>query len=154
MIILLFFFFFQAEDGIRDVAVTGFRRVLFRSDNATAGLINLNLNQQQRVRRAGSSPELNNDYGAEYLWGIPKKGQSLKEVEDLLLEQIELVKQGKFEDWIIPAIITDFKKTRKAQLESDGARVGLMRNAFLAYQDWDHVVGEIDRIEKLSKQDV
>src|SRR5437867_535299 len=123
-------------------------------DNATAGLINLNLNQQQRVRQAGSSPELNNDYGAEYLWGIPKKGQSLKEVEDLLLEQIELVKQGKFEDWIIPAIITDFKKNRKAQLESDGARVGLMRNAFLAYQDWDHVVGEIDRIEKLAKQDV
>ena len=25
------FFFFQAEDGIRDVAVTGVRRVLFRS---------------------------------------------------------------------------------------------------------------------------
>src|SRR5437867_1548757 len=123
-------------------------------DNATAGLINLNLNQQQRVRRAGSSPELNNDYGAEYLWGIPKKGQSLKEVEDLLLEQIELVKQGKFEDWIIPAIITDFKKNRKAQLESDGARVGLMRNAFLAYQEWDYVVGEIDRIEKLTKPDV
>ena len=123
-------------------------------DNAAAGLINLNLNQQQRVRRAGCSPELNNDYGAEYLWGMPKKGQSLKEVEDLLLEQIELVKQGKFEDWIIPAIVADFKKTRKAQLESDDARAGLMRNAFLAHQDWDHVVGEIDRIEKLSKQDV
>src|SRR5881628_2379001 len=123
-------------------------------DNATAGLINLNLNQQQRVRRAGSSPELNNDYGAEYLWGIPKKGQSLKEVADLLLEQIELVKQGKFEDWIIPAIVTDYKKTRKAQLESDAARVTLMRNAFLAYQEWDHVVAEIDRIEKLSKRDV
>jgi len=27
----LFFFFFQAEDGIRDIGVTGFRRVLFRS---------------------------------------------------------------------------------------------------------------------------
>src|SRR6266853_825183 len=27
----LFFFFFQAEDGIRDLTVTGFRRVLFRS---------------------------------------------------------------------------------------------------------------------------
>src|SRR5688572_31065593 len=25
------FFFFQAEDGIRDLTVTGFRRVLFRS---------------------------------------------------------------------------------------------------------------------------
>src|ERR1051326_7040036 len=121
-------------------------------DNATAGLINLNLNQQPRVRHAGSSPELNNDYGAEYLYGIPKKGQSLKEVEDLLLEQIDLLKQGKFEDWIIPAIVTDFKKNRKAQLESEGARVTLMRNAFLAYQDWDHAIAEIDRIEKLTKQ--
>src|SRR2546429_9677481 len=35
---LPFFFFFQAEDGIRDVAVTGFRRVLFRS-RMRAGLV-------------------------------------------------------------------------------------------------------------------
>src|SRR5437870_5547080 len=77
-------------------------------NNATAGLIDLNLNQQQKVRRAGSGPELNNDYGAEYLWGIPKKGQSLQEVEDLLLQQVGLIKQGKFEDWIMPAIIADF----------------------------------------------
>src|SRR3989449_6197261 len=33
---LLYGFFFQAEDGIRDVAVTGFRRVLFRSRCAAA----------------------------------------------------------------------------------------------------------------------
>ena len=43
-------------------------------DNATAGLINLNLNQQQKVREAGSYPYLLNDYGAQYLWGIPKTG--------------------------------------------------------------------------------
>jgi len=28
---LFVFFFFQAEDGIRDIGVTEFRRVLFRS---------------------------------------------------------------------------------------------------------------------------
>jgi predicted Zn-dependent peptidase len=123
-------------------------------NNATAGLIDLNLNQQQKVRRAGSSPELNNDFGAEYLWGIPKKDQPLKEVEGLLLQQIELIKKGEFEDWIIPAIITDFRKNRKAQLESDDARVALMRNAFLAFQDWDDAIREIDRMEKLTKQDV
>ena len=123
-------------------------------NNATAGLIDLNLNQQQKVRRAGSSPELNNDFGAEYLWGIPKKDQPLREVEELLLQQIELIKKGEFEDWIIPAIITDFKKNRKAQLESDDARVALMRNAFLAFQDWDDALREIDRMEKLTKQDV
>ena len=62
-------------------------------DNATAGLINLNLNQGQKVREAGSYPYLDNDYGAQYLWGIPKDGQSLAEVEALLLEQIELIKK-------------------------------------------------------------
>jgi predicted Zn-dependent peptidase len=123
-------------------------------DNATAGLINLNLNQQQQVREAGCEPELNNDYSTEYFWGTPKKGQSLKEVENLLLQQVELVRKGAFEDWILPAIINDFKKGRKAQLESDNGRAGLMQEAFLNGQDWDFAVGEIARMEKLTKADI
>ena len=123
-------------------------------DNRTAGLINLNLNQQQKVRRAGSYPDMMNDYGAQYLYGIPKKGQSLEEVEQLLLEQIELIKKGEFEEWILPAIVTDFKKDRKSQLESDGRRVGMMRDAFLAYEDWDQAIAEIARMEKVTKADI
>lgn len=123
-------------------------------DNANAGLINLNLNQQQRVRQAGASPSQYNDYGTEELWGIPKEGQTLEEVEKLLLEQIELVKKGEFEDWLLPAIITDYKKMRKAGLESDEARVSMMRDAWIAHEDWDHAVAQIDRMEKLTKDDV
>ena len=123
-------------------------------DNATAGLINLNLNQKQRVRRAGSYPTLYNDHGAQYLWGIPKKGQTLEELEQLLLEQIEIVKSGGFEDWILPAIVTDFKKHEKREMESDNARVRRMRNSFLAHQDWSHTAGEIARLEKVTKEDV
>lgn len=123
-------------------------------DNATAGLINLNLNQKQRVRQAGCSPSLANDYGFQYLWGIPKQGQSLEEVEQLLLEQIELVKQGEFEDWIIPAIINDFKKMRKAELESNASRVGMMRSAYVSFEDWDHAVAALDRMAGLTKADL
>ncbi|MBI3417271.1 MAG: insulinase family protein [Verrucomicrobia bacterium] len=123
-------------------------------DNSTAGLINLNLNQKQKVRSASASRMLNNDYGTEYLIGTPKKGQTLPEVEKLLLEQIELLKQGKFDDWIIPAIITDFKKREKGGLESDVARVSAMHEAFIAFEDWDHSVDEIARMEKLTKADV
>ena len=68
-----------------------------------------------------------NDYGFQYLYGIPKQGQTLEEVEQLLLDQLELLKQGQFEDWIIPAIITDFKQSRKAGLERNGSRVSWMR---------------------------
>lgn len=126
-------------------------------DNATAGLINLNLNQQQKVRQAGASTSLywvQNDYGFQWLYGIPKQDQSLEEVEQLLLEQLELVKRGEFEDWIIPAIINDFKKTQKAGLESNSSRTAWMRNAFLAYEDWGRTVTSLDRMAKVTKADV
>jgi predicted Zn-dependent peptidase len=123
-------------------------------DNATAGLINLNLNQRQLVRSAGSYPQMNNDLGAQYLWGIPKEGQTLEEVEQLLLDQLEIIKNGEFEDWIVPAIINDFKKNQKAGLESNMARVGVMTNSFLSFSDWDHTVNEIARMEKVTKDEI
>lgn len=123
-------------------------------DNATAGLINLNLNQQQKVRQAGSSPPMYNDYGYQTLWGISKQGQTLQEVEQLLLEQLEMVKKGDFETWIIPAIVNDFKKSQKAGLESNGSRVSWMRGAFLSYEDWDHTIAGLDRMSKLTKDDL
>lgn len=121
-------------------------------DNSTAGLINLNLNQQQKVRAAGSNPRFRNDYGVQFLWGIPKDGQTLEEVEQLLLEQLELVKNGKFENWILPAINTDFKKSEKARLESDRARVSAMTDAFVGFTDWDYAVAELARMEKVTKR--
>ncbi|MEX2468768.1 MAG: insulinase family protein [Pseudohongiellaceae bacterium] len=123
-------------------------------DNRTAGLINLNLNQAQRVTEAGSSPLFLNDYGQQTLYGAPKQDQTLAEVEELLLEQIELIKRGEFEDWIIPAIINDFKKNEKASLEYNSARVTMMRTAFIEGDDWDHHIGEIARMEQLTKEDV
>lgn len=126
-------------------------------DNSTAGLINLNLNQSQAVRRAGSSTTshgTSNDDGAQYLWGIPKADQSLEEVEALLLDQIEIIKRGEFEDWLIPAIVTDFKKTYKRQLEANSARVSLLRDAFLADTEWKKARRTLERMEKLRKKDI
>jgi len=126
-------------------------------DNATAGLINLNLNQQQQVRRAGAwttSHRNQNDYGAQYLWGVPKQDQSLEQVEQLLLDQLELIKNGEFEDWIIPAIVTYFKKTYKRRLESNAARVGLIRQSFLSFESWDRSRGKLERMGKLTRKDI
>ena len=121
-------------------------------DNATAGLINLNLNQQQKVREAGSYPYLLNDYGAQYLWGIPKQGQTLEEVEALLLEQIALIKAGQFDDWIIPAIVTDFTKSVKQGQESNSSRVSFMRDSYLGFEEWSHAVRALDRMGKIDKR--
>ncbi len=123
-------------------------------DNRTAGLINLNLNQQQLVAAAGSSPLFLNDAGSQNLYGVPKQDQTLEEVEQLLLDQLEIIKSGGFEDWIIAAIINDFKKNEKAGLEFNQSRVSMMRDSFIQGTDWNYHVAELDRMSQLTKQDV
>ncbi len=123
-------------------------------DNSVAGLINLNLNQAQKVREAGSYPMIMNDYGAQFLWGVPKQGQTLQQVEQLLLDQVQLIRKGEFEDWIIPAIINDFEKNQKQAMEENSGRVQLMRSAFIAEEDWPFAIHELDRIRKVTKADV
>jgi len=67
-------------------------------DNSVAGLVNLDLVEKQRVRAAGCYPQNLNDYGAHYLYGIPKDGQNLDKVEHSLRTKIEQVKKGDVEN--------------------------------------------------------
>lgn len=123
-------------------------------DNASAGLINLNLSQQQRVSQAGSFPYIRNDAGSQFLWGAPKDGQTLEEVEALLLEQLEIIKSGEIEDWILPAIVTDFKKNEKLSMETNAGRLRIISTSFGEKKVWKDVVSEIDRMEALTKEDL
>lgn len=123
-------------------------------DNSQAGLINLNLNQAQRVREAHSRPRFMKDYGYNYFTGIPKKDQSLEEVRDLILGEIEKVKKGEFEEWIIPAIVTDFEINQKSGLEKNDGRVYWMVDSFINETDWKKEVNSLKELAKVSKKDV
>ena len=123
-------------------------------DNSVAGLINLDLVEKQLVRTAGSYPQNYNDHGVHFFYGIPKDGQTLDQVEKLILSQIERVKEGDFDDWVIPAVINDFKKQQKEDRENNSKRVELMRDTFLSFVDWEITNREIQELEKLSKEDI
>ncbi len=122
-------------------------------DNARAGLMN-QLVQRQEVRGASAHRVLMNDAGVEQLEGIPKKDQTLEDVEKLLLEQIDRLKAGDFNENLITAIINNQKKDQKAELEGNNTRVARMRNSFVRFEDWDHTVGELDRMARVTKEDV
>ncbi len=123
-------------------------------DNRSAGLINLNLNQAQRVREAGSFPLRGNDYGAQYLWGIPKDGQTLEEVEQLLLDQLETIKKGEFEDWLLEAIVNDFRKNQEQSFESNQGRVSAIRDAFINRRSWLEARHDLDRYAEVTREDI
>lgn len=122
--------------------------------NSQAGLIDLHLNQQQKVLQASCFPYTLTDYSTHILYGSPKQGQSLDELKDLLLNEIELVKKGDFPDWLIPAIISDMKLNKIKTYESNSSRANEFVQAFIQGFEWEDYVSEIDVLENVTKEEV
>lgn len=122
--------------------------------NSQAGLIDINLKLNQKVLSAGSFPNILDDYSAHFLYGVPKQGQKLEEVKDLLLDEIGKIKKGEFEDWLIQACINDLKLNRIEEIESNGRRAALMVDAFINQIPWQEYITEYDRMEEITKQDI
>ena len=122
--------------------------------NGNAGLIDLNLNQKQLVQNAGCSTTFLNDYGYHAFTGSPKEGQSLDEVKALILEQIQLLKEGKFEDWMIDAVVNDLKKSQLQQYENSTAVASAYYDAFIHRVDWKDKVAYLDALKKVTKEEV
>jgi predicted Zn-dependent peptidase len=122
--------------------------------NGTAGLIDLNLNQKQKVMSAGTNPNIMHDYSALMFTGKPKAGQSLDEVKELLLSQIELLKKGEFPDWLLTAVINDLKLRRIKEFESNSNRAMAFVDAFIQNESWKDVIESIDNLSKITKQEI
>lgn len=136
----------------KDAAILEFMDYMLT--NGKAGLIDLNLVQKQKVLRAGSYANTMSDYSIFQMYGTPKQGQTLDEVKDLLLGQVEMLKKGEFEDWLLEAVINNFKLEQYYQQQESGYAAYLLLNAFISKIDWKDQVGKIDLQSKLTKQDI
>lgn len=122
--------------------------------NSQAGLIDLNLNQKQLVQGASSFTNFDNDYGFHLLYGTPKEGQTLDQVRDLLLAQIDLVKKGEFEDWMIEAVVNDLRLSQIRQYENASSTAYAYLEAFIGFQDWKDRLKMLDDMKSITKQEV
>lgn len=122
--------------------------------NSQAGLIDLNLSQKQKLLQASCFPYTLKDYSTHILLGVPKQNQSLEEVKDLLLSQVELVKKGEFPDWLIPAVINDLKLSKTKRLESNSSRADDFVQSFILGIDWQTYVNEMSVLESITKEEV
>lgn len=136
----------------KDAAILQFMDYLLT--NGKAGLIDLNLVKQQKVLNGGSSSLPLSDYSIFMMYGTPKQGQTLDEVRDLLLGQLDMLKKGEFEDWLLEAVINNFRLDQYYQQQSSEYAAYLMLNAFINNTDWKDQVGRIDYQSKLTKQDI
>ncbi|HNI32698.1 MAG TPA: pitrilysin family protein, partial [Chitinophagales bacterium] len=90
--------------------------------NGTAGLIDININQQQKTLEAVSYAQSMKDYSMYVLEGKPKQGQTLEEVKSLLLHEMENLKRGNFDESLLQAVKNNFEKEKLQKMESNNNR--------------------------------
>lgn len=124
--------------------------------NGKAGLIDINLNKQQKTLRASASFYQMKDYGVFGLSASPRQGQSLEDASKLLLEQIALLKQGSFDDGLLKAITSNRKLSFLQAFDSNGNRAESLSNSFVLNRgtQWDKELGEIETASKITKAEL
>ncbi len=122
--------------------------------NGQAGLIDLDLVQKQKVLSASSGSWFMRDYGIHIFNGKPREGQTLEEVRDLLLAQLEKVKNGEFEDWIIEAIVNKSRLDFMNALEYPFYSAYSLMNEFTAGQSHADVLASLDKMQAITKEQV
>ena len=122
--------------------------------NGQAGLIDLDLTQQQKTLLAYGYASSQPDYGTFLVAGRPKAGQTLEEVRDLLLGEVAKLRSGDFDEKLIPATINNLKKEMMQAYENNSSRADMYVQSFINGSDWADEVKAIERMERVTKEDV
>lgn len=122
--------------------------------NGKAGLIDLDLNQQQKVLSGYGYPMGLADYSTFILGGVPKQGQTLEEVQNLLLGELHKLRSGDFDEKMLQANINNFKLYQIQNMESNEGRADMFVNSFINRTSWEDEVTSIDRIAQLTKAEI
>jgi predicted Zn-dependent peptidase len=123
-------------------------------NNGTAGLIDLDINNQMKMLGAWAGSESLRDHSSFIMAGTPKEGQTLDEVRTLLLAEVEKLKNGDFSDDLLPSIINNAKLEYFTSLESNRNRANLFVETYINEIPWEQQVGYLDRISGITKEQV
>ena len=122
--------------------------------NGQAGLIDLDLTQQQKTLSAYAYPSLMADYGTFEMAGRPKAGQTLDEVKDLLLAELKKLREGDFDDTLLEATVNNFKLMQQYQLQSNESRADWFVQSFVNGTNWANEASSLNRLAQITKQQV
>jgi len=122
--------------------------------NGKAGLLDMNLNLKQKVLESFCEAYLLKDYSILFMGGSPTQGQTLEEMQKLILGEIEKLKNGDFPEWLPQATITNLKLKMMNELESNKDRAGALVDVFIKDESWEKYISSINRLSKITKQQI
>lgn len=121
--------------------------------NGKAGLVDINLVQKQELLDAYAYAYFMKDYGSFQMRATLREGQTHDEATQLLLNEIEKVKKGEFEEETLNAIINNMRRREISKRESNWRAFDLVE-AFIMEKDWLEMVTYLEDMDKITKADV
>jgi len=122
--------------------------------NQSAGLIDLNLTLKQRVLQAYSGIEGMQDYSIAYLGAVPREGQTLQEAKELLMEQIQALRDGNFPDGLLSAIVNNMEIEEIKKYQNSEARAQAFVEAYTTHLSWYDYISLNEKMAKITKEDI
>jgi len=122
--------------------------------NGQAGLVDIDLNQKQKVISASIGLNAQPDYSSVIAAGHPKTNQTLEAVRDLLLEEVTKLQNGEFDESLIQSTINNIKLSRSKMLTDNGMRAKQYVDAFINGIDWKDACKDVELLETVTKADV
>lgn len=117
-------------------------------------MMDLNLTQAQKVLAVGAGLYSMADQGAFLLIGLPRAGQSLAEVETLMLGELVKLRNGDFSDKLLAAVKANYDLQMEKSFLSNNDRVSYFVDAFVNGQDWTDAVKDFSRVKNVTKADI
>ena len=128
--------------------------VAYILSNGSAGLIDLDLNQQQKVLGADAMSYTRPDAGEFIIMANPKEGQTLEQAKDLVMGEVAKLRNGEFDENLLAGTINNLKISQMRLLESNENRADMYVQSFINGTDWADEVALLVNLGKVTKQDV
>ena len=122
--------------------------------NGLAGLIDLDVMQDQKVLDVTIYPYGRSDWGLMLAEVQPKEGQSLQEAAQLIKDQVARLAAGDFSEDLLKAAQANYRLAVMNSLENNRSRVNRMTNVFVEGRTWQSEVDKVKATQALTKEDI
>jgi len=134
--------------------IPALRMVDMLLSNSSTGLIDVNLGRTQRVIEPGSYQQLMSDVSMHLFAGRPAPGQSLEEVRNLLLEQIEILRSSPIDTVLMQAIVRNLRKSYFESIRNYTGRAYTILESLTLGIPWPRYANSIEELASVRGAEV
>lgn len=122
--------------------------------NGSVGLLDVNVNQPLKALSSYAGHWGLTDYDVMIMIANPLQGQSLDQLRELILAQVDKLRKGEFSDSLLSAIINHDRYYDQRQMEKNRSRAMSMVESFINQTPWEWTANRAERMKKITKQQV